>query len=43
MVGGRSIGDDIFKLEHGVHMISGTPGIIKIKFFFIYFEFRKSV
>ena len=32
MVGGRSIGDDIFKLEHGVHMISGTPGIINIKF-----------
>jgi len=25
-IGGRSVGDDIFMLEHGVQMISGTPG-----------------
>ena len=25
-VGGRSIGDDIRKLDHGVHIVSGTPG-----------------
>ena len=40
LVGGRSIGDDIFKLEHGVHMISGTPGNINclFEFFCIYRE-----
>ena len=26
LIGGKSIGDDIFRLEHGVHIISGTPG-----------------
>jgi|TARA_B100000767_G_scaffold268896_1_gene289909 ATP-dependent RNA helicase len=25
-IGGRSIGDDIRKLDHGVHIVSGTPG-----------------
>ena len=25
-IGGLSIGDDIKKLEHGVHVVSGTPG-----------------
>ncbi|KAL9682018.1 hypothetical protein QQ045_013811 [Rhodiola kirilowii] len=25
-VGGKSVGDDIRKLEHGVHVVSGTPG-----------------
>ena len=25
-VGGKSIQDDIAKLEHGVHIVSGTPG-----------------
>eukprot|EP00899_Mesostigma_viride_P020156 jgi/Mesvir1/28141/Mv04709-RA.1 len=25
-VGGKSIGEDIRKLEHGVHIVSGTPG-----------------
>mmetsp|Transcript_28304 Transcript_28304/g.50559 ORF Transcript_28304/g.50559 Transcript_28304/m.50559 type:complete len:410 (-) Transcript_28304:327-1556(-) len=25
-IGGKSIGDDIRKLEHGVHIVSGTPG-----------------
>jgi len=24
--GGRSIQDDEFKLDHGVHVVSGTPG-----------------
>ena len=24
--GGRSIGDDVRKLDHGVHIVSGTPG-----------------
>lgn len=27
-IGGLSIGDDIKKLEHGVHIVSGTPGLI---------------
>jgi len=26
LVGGKSIQEDISKLEHGVHMVSGTPG-----------------
>uniref|UniRef100_A0A0E0KFN2 RNA helicase n=1 Tax=Oryza punctata TaxID=4537 RepID=A0A0E0KFN2_ORYPU len=25
-IGGKSIGEDIRKLEHGVHVVSGTPG-----------------
>ncbi|VFQ70808.1 unnamed protein product [Cuscuta campestris] len=25
-VGGKSVGEDIRKLEHGVHVVSGTPG-----------------
>ena len=25
-IGGKSIGDDIRKLENGVHIVSGTPG-----------------
>lgn len=25
-IGGRSIGEDIRKLEYGVHVVSGTPG-----------------
>jgi len=25
-IGGKSIGEDIRRLEHGVHMVSGTPG-----------------
>lgn len=25
-VGGKSLGEDIRKLEHGVHVVSGTPG-----------------
>lgn len=25
-VGGKSIGEDIRKLDHGVHLVSGTPG-----------------
>ena len=25
-IGGRNVNDDIFKLEHGVHIVSGTPG-----------------
>ena len=25
-IGGKSIGDDIRKLENGVHVVSGTPG-----------------
>eukprot|EP00826_Nyctotherus_ovalis_P063681 TRINITY_DN933_c0_g1_i11.p1 TRINITY_DN933_c0_g1~~TRINITY_DN933_c0_g1_i11.p1 ORF type:complete len:403 (-),score=141.70 TRINITY_DN933_c0_g1_i11:53-1261(-) len=27
-IGGRSVRDDIMKLEHGVHIVSGTPGRI---------------
>lgn len=25
-IGGRNVNEDVTKLEHGVHMISGTPG-----------------
>ena len=25
-IGGKSLGEDIRKLEHGVHVVSGTPG-----------------
>jgi superfamily II DNA/RNA helicase len=25
-IGGKSIGEDIRRLEHGVHVVSGTPG-----------------
>lgn len=25
-IGGKSIGEDIRKLDHGVHIVSGTPG-----------------
>ena len=25
-IGGNSIGEDIRKLDHGVHIVSGTPG-----------------
>ncbi len=25
-IGGKSVGEDIRKLEHGVHIVSGTPG-----------------
>jgi ATP-dependent RNA helicase len=25
-IGGKSIGEDIKKLEYGVHVVSGTPG-----------------
>lgn len=25
-IGGKSVGDDIRKLENGVHIVSGTPG-----------------
>lgn len=25
-IGGKSVGEDIRKLEHGVHVVSGTPG-----------------
>jgi ATP-dependent RNA helicase len=25
-IGGKSVGDDIRKLESGVHIVSGTPG-----------------
>jgi ATP-dependent RNA helicase len=25
-VGGKSVGEDLRKLEHGVHVVSGTPG-----------------
>jgi superfamily II DNA/RNA helicase len=25
-IGGTSIGEDIRKLDHGVHVVSGTPG-----------------
>ncbi|KAL0744065.1 hypothetical protein Bca4012_085578 [Brassica carinata] len=25
-IGGKSIGEDMRKLEHGVHVVSGTPG-----------------
>jgi len=27
-IGGKSIQDDVRRLEHGVHMVSGTPGRI---------------
>ena len=27
-IGGRSIGEDIRKLDHGVHIVSGTPGMV---------------
>jgi len=26
VIGGKSLQDDIRKLEHGVHLVSGTPG-----------------
>ena len=25
-IGGRNVNDDVFKLEHGTHVVSGTPG-----------------
>jgi len=25
-IGGRNVNEDVFKLEHGVHVVSGTPG-----------------
>mmetsp|Transcript_18152 Transcript_18152/g.31031 ORF Transcript_18152/g.31031 Transcript_18152/m.31031 type:complete len:187 (+) Transcript_18152:183-743(+) len=25
-IGGRNVNDDVFKLQHGVHIVSGTPG-----------------
>ena len=25
-IGGRNVNDDVFKLEHGTHIVSGTPG-----------------
>ena len=25
-IGGKSVGEDVFRLEHGVHVVSGTPG-----------------
>ena len=25
-IGGRNVNEDIFKLEHGLHIVSGTPG-----------------
>jgi len=25
-IGGRNVNDDLFKLEHGTHIVSGTPG-----------------
>jgi superfamily II DNA/RNA helicase len=25
-IGGKSIGEDVRKLEHGCHVVSGTPG-----------------
>ena len=25
-IGGRNVEEDVFKLEHGVHIVSGTPG-----------------
>lgn len=25
-IGGKSVGEDLRKLEHGVHVVSGTPG-----------------
>jgi ATP-dependent RNA helicase len=25
-IGGRNVSDDVFKLEHGTHVVSGTPG-----------------
>lgn len=25
-IGGRNVNDDVSKLEHGVHVVSGTPG-----------------
>ena len=25
-IGGRNVKDDVFKLEHGTHVVSGTPG-----------------
>lgn len=25
-IGGKNVGDDIRKLENGVHVVSGTPG-----------------
>jgi ATP-dependent RNA helicase len=25
-IGGRNVNEDVFKLEHGIHAVSGTPG-----------------
>lgn len=25
-IGGRNVNEDVLKLEHGVHIVSGTPG-----------------
>ena len=25
-IGGRDVKDDVFNLEHGTHIVSGTPG-----------------
>lgn len=25
-IGGRNVNEDVFKLEHGTHIVSGTPG-----------------
>ena len=25
-IGGRNVNDDVFNLEHGTHVVSGTPG-----------------
>ena len=25
-IGGRNVSDDVFNLEHGTHVVSGTPG-----------------
>jgi ATP-dependent RNA helicase len=35
-IGGTSVGEDIAKLEHGVHVVSGTPGRV---FGMLYFTF----
>lgn len=26
LIGGRNVNEDVAKLEHGVHIVSGTPG-----------------
>lgn len=38
-IGGTSIGEDIRKLDHGQHIISGTPGRVFGKYYVLYSSF----